>query len=185
MKKTNCTLRTFILISLPLTLVLAACTTGQRPRVELPQSYRLQQNDIATALEKRVGRIAVMLEDGNISVMDQTGGNVVPITRDASRMLADAPGSNGVFTLYTLPVWSPDGQHLALVEVTARRSNMTTTIELSPESVTIERGPSSGVVEQGPDGEFAFQGAERSFGFAQLHVLRPELLGAAGLQIRA
>jgi Tol biopolymer transport system component len=94
-----------------------------------------------------------MLEDGNISVMDQTGGSVVPITRDASRMSANAPGNNGVFTLYTLPVWAPDGQQLALVEVTARQPNMTTTIELSPESVTIERGPGSGVVEQGPDGQ--------------------------------
>jgi hypothetical protein len=41
------------------------------------------------------------------------------------------------------------------------------------------------LLEQGPDGQLAFQGAERSFGFGQLHVLRPEFLGAAGLQIRA
>lgn len=152
MKRLN---RIAISITLPpLILALAACnSTTQRPRVELPQSYRLQQNDAATMLEKRVGRIAIMLEDGNISVMDQTGGNVVQITRDASRMQADAPGKNGVFTLYNLPVWAPDGQQLALVEVTARRPNVTTTIELSPESVTIERGPSSGVVEQGADGQ--------------------------------
>ena len=145
---------TVVLILPPLLLALAACNTSSaRPRIELPQTYRLQQNDVATMLEKRVGRIAITLEDGNISVMDQTGGNVVPITRDASRMLADVPGRNGVFSLYTLPVWSPDGQHLALVEVTAQRPNMTTTVELSPESVTIERGPSSGVVEPDADGQ--------------------------------
>jgi hypothetical protein len=39
------------------------------------------------------------------------------------------------------------------------------------------------LMEQGPDRQFAFQGAKRSFGFGQLHVLRPEFFGAAGLRI--
>jgi hypothetical protein len=52
--------------------------------VELPQEFRLPQNEIVKIFERRVGRIAVMNQDGNILVMDQTGENVVQITRDAN-----------------------------------------------------------------------------------------------------
>lgn len=146
----SCKSRIFIAALVLPAFVLAACnrSTGPQLRVELPQTYRLQQNDIATSLEKRVGRIAIMLEDGNISVMDQTGGNVVRITQDATRLFGGMGNSEGTYTLYTLPVWSPNAQQLALVEVTARQSAVNSTVELSPESVTIERGAGSAVVEQ-------------------------------------
>ncbi len=146
----------FITAALLPVIALTACNSNAAPskmRVELPQSYRLQQNDIATTFEKRVGRIAIMLEDGNISVMDQTGGNVVRITQDATRMLGGLGSRDGTFTLYTLPVWSPDAKQLALVEVTARQSSMSSTVELAPERVTIERGAGSAVMQQNAAGQ--------------------------------
>lgn len=103
-------------------LGLSACSFSasaqQKPRVELPQEFRLPQNDLVKAFERRVGRIAVVAEDGNILVMDQTGGNIVRITRDGNRM---ARGTNEAL-FYSLPVWSPDAKQIALVELTARRT---------------------------------------------------------------
>ena len=145
-------------------LLLAACG-GNAPatsRIELPQAYRLQSNQFSTMLEKRTGRIAITLEDGNVVVMDQTGGNIVPITRDAQAGKAAAGNAmstnttsaqSDVLTVYNMPVWSPDGQNLALVEITSKRPVMSSTIELSPESVTIQRGPGSAVVERTEQGQ--------------------------------
>ena len=154
----SCKARLFITAVILPVITLTACnsnsaSSSQKLRVELPQSSRLQQNNIATTFEKRVGRIAIMLEDGNISVMDQTGGNVVRITQDATRMLGGMGSPDGTFTLYNLPVWSPDAKQLALVEVTARQSTMSSTVELSPESVTIVRGAGSAVVQQDATGQ--------------------------------
>ena len=145
-------------------LLLAACG-GNAPttsRIELPQAYRLQSNQFSTMLEKRTGRIAITLEDGNVVVMDQTGGNIVPITRDAQAGKAAAGNATStnttsaqsdVLTVYNMPVWSPDGQNLALVEITSKRPVVSSTIELSPESVTIQRGPGSAVVERTEQGQ--------------------------------
>ena len=64
-------------------------------------------------------------------------------------------------------------------------------LQRDPQGVAEERHHHMGLhtrlqlMEQGPDGQFAFQGAEGSFGFGQLHVLRPEFFGRAGLQIGA
>ena len=141
------------------TLVLTACggtntnNTTPNSRIELPQAYRLQPDTFATMLEKRVGRIAIMQEDGNVVVMDQTGGNIVPITRDANQPTADNPIQTQLTTAYVMPVWSPDGQNLALVESTSKRSVVSTTVELSPESVTIEHGPGSAIVERTQEGQ--------------------------------
>ena len=150
-------------ILLPM-LLLSACDSGNSNtssnpvRVELPQAYRLQPNAFATMLEPRDGRIAIMQENGNVVVMDQTGGNIVPITRDAQTDDPNIPNTassakSNVLTSYNLPVWSPDGKNLALVEITAKRPVMSTTIELSPESVTIQRGPGSAVVERTAQGQ--------------------------------
>ncbi|GIV83679.1 MAG: hypothetical protein KatS3mg052_0686 [Candidatus Roseilinea sp.] len=133
-------------------LGLSACSfdapTQQKLRVELPQEFRLPQNDLVKAFERRVGRIAVVAEDGNILVMDQTGGNIVRITRDGNRL---TPGSNEAL-FYTLPVWSPDAKQIAIVELTTRRTPANALIELNPEAVVIQRGPNSIVIEQTEEG---------------------------------
>lgn len=148
MKRLKC----FYVIVMPAALIgLTACNapTSQKPRVELPQEYRLQQNDILQMLERRIGRIAITAEDGNVVVMDQTGGNVVPITRDGNRQ----PQSDQDALIYSLPVWSPDAKQLALVELTAKITQMTSTVELNPEAVIIQRGPNSAVLEQTAEGQ--------------------------------
>ncbi len=134
-------------------LGLSACgfsaSAQQKPRVELPQEFRLPQNDLVKAFERRVGRIAVVAEDGNILVMDQTGGNIVRITRDGNRM---ARGTNEAL-FYSLPVWSPDAKQIALVELTARRTPANALIEINPVAVMIQRGPDSVVIEQTEEGQ--------------------------------
>jgi Tol biopolymer transport system component len=131
-------------------LMLSACATpaAEKPRIELPQQFRLPPNDIVTMFEQRNGRIAITSEDGNILIMDQTGGNIVQLTRDASLSNTDAQEA----TLYTLPIWSRDAKQLALVELTGRRTAVSSTIELNPEAVIVQRGENSSVVEQGPTG---------------------------------
>jgi Tol biopolymer transport system component len=140
------------LLALPIALIaLSACSVpgAQKPRVEVPQQFRLAQNDMVTMFEPRIGRIAVTGEDGNILVMDQTGGNVVQLTKDGNRQ----PSQDGRALIYNMPVWSPDGQSLALVELNARVTEMTSTIEINPESVIIQRGPNSAVVDQSDGGQ--------------------------------
>src|SRR5207342_2777994 len=95
------------------------------------------------------GRIAVTAEDGNILVMDQTGGGIVQLTRDGNRQASDANEAMA----YSLPVWSPDAKQLALVELTARRTAMSTTMELNPEAVIIQSGPNSSIVEETENGQ--------------------------------
>lgn len=145
-------LKYFYIYVVPAALIgLTACNvpTPQKPRVELPQEYRLQQNDILQMLEPRIGRIAITAEDGNVMVMDQTGGSVVPITRDGNRQ----PEANQDALIYSLPVWSPDAKQLALVELTAKITQMTSTVEINPEAVIIQRGPNSAVLEQTEEGQ--------------------------------
>ncbi len=127
---------------------LSACSASyQQPRVELPQEFRLPQNDIVKIFERRVGRIAVMNQDGNILVMDQTGENVVEITRDASLR-----PRNGEILSYYLPVWSPDAKQIAMVELARRPVDNNLHIELNPEAVLIQRGEESAVIEQTQEG---------------------------------
>jgi dipeptidyl aminopeptidase/acylaminoacyl peptidase len=129
--------------------LLSACgsATYQQPRVELPQEFRMPQNEIVTIFERRVGRIAVMAEDGNILVMDQTGGAVVPITRDAN--LSE---QSDEILAYRLPVWSPDAKQIAMVELASRRVDRNMYVELNPEAVLIQRGADSAVIEQTAEG---------------------------------
>lgn len=131
--------------------MMSACSAPaqQKPRVELPQQFRLPQNDMVTLFEPRVGRIAVTAEDGNILVMDQTGGDVVQLTRDGNRQGSES----GQAQIYSLSVWSPDAKQLALIELTARRTSVSSTVELNPEAVIIQRGPNSAVMEQSAEGQ--------------------------------
>lgn len=146
-----------------LALLLSACAspTTDKPRVELPQSFRLPQNDVVKMFEPRIGRIAIAGEDGNIIIMDQTGENIVQITRDGNR---NAGGNNtntsSVINTYSLPVFSPDGQQLALVELTAQSTPVSSTIEVNPDAIIIQRGENSGVVVDGPNGQQSVQPVE-------------------------
>ena len=82
----------------------------------MPQQFRLQQSNIGTMLEAKSGKIAVARIDGNLVVVDQTGTNPIEITRDAGvSMLRDRSGV--MQQMYSLPIWSPDGQRLAVLEV--------------------------------------------------------------------
>ncbi|MCS7088001.1 MAG: hypothetical protein NZL91_04825 [Thermoflexales bacterium] len=107
----------------------------------------MPQNELITLFEMRVGRIAIVTEDGNIVTMDQTGGNTIPLTQDGGQ--TDGVGE---LVAYSLPVWSPDGQRVAFARQTFRRSSMRTTIEVRPRAVTIERGPDSIVIEESEEG---------------------------------
>ena len=140
------------LLSLGALVALSACgsaTTSNKPRIELPQQFRLPPNNIAAMVEPRAGRIAITSEDGNVITMDQTGGSIIQITRDGNV----ASDTTDEATVYSLPVWSPDAKQLALVELTGKRTSVSSTIELNPEAVIIQRGPNSSVIEQGANGQ--------------------------------
>ncbi|MCS7055572.1 MAG: hypothetical protein NZM18_05280 [Thermoflexales bacterium] len=144
-------------------VLLSACGSAlsgqQRPRVELPQEFRLPQNDVVRLFERRVGRIAIVAEDGNILVMDQTGGNIVRITRDANRLTPDTDET----LVYSLPVWSPDAKQIALVELTARRRPANALVVLNPETVMIQAGDNSLVIEQTGEGQTIQSERQRTY----------------------
>jgi len=128
------------------TALLSACAapaTYTQPRIELPQEFRMPQNDIVALFERRVGKIAIVAEDGNILVVDQTGRDVLEITRDAN-LLTESDETRA----YRLPVWSPDARQIAMVELASRPTNANLYIELNPEAVLIQRSPDSMVIEQ-------------------------------------
>ena len=141
---------------------LAACSVfqGSSSRIELPQQVRLPQNDLATMLERRSGRIAVIDETGNVVITDQTGRNPVTITRDGSAGAASATGTtqpsssatSPYMTTYTWPVWSPDGSRIAFVEVTAKRPAVSAVIEVGVDEITVRRGEDSQTMVVGADG---------------------------------
>lgn len=148
---------TFAAAASALALLLSACSTQSttdKPRVELPQNFRLPQNDVVKMFEPRVGRIAIAGEDGNVLIMDQTGENIVQITQDGNRNAASADGSaSNIINSYSLPVFSPNGQQLAIVELTAQSTPVSSTIEVNPDAIIIQRGENSGVVVDGPNGQ--------------------------------
>ena len=78
-------------------LLLSAC---------LPEGQQLPQAPLLSALEPKSGRIAVLGPDRNVYTMDQAGGDLIPITDDAS--------VEGSAVLYRTPTWSPGADRLAL-----------------------------------------------------------------------
>lgn len=155
MKKSRFT--TIAITASTLAVLLSACapaSTVEKPRVELPQNFRLPENDLVKMFEPRVGHIAIAGEDGNILVMDQTGGGIVQITKDGNRNATSANASaSNIVNSYSLPVFSPNGQEIAVVELTAQSTPVSSTIEVNPDAVIIQRGENSGVVVDGPDGQ--------------------------------
>lgn len=130
-------------------LIASACAgTPNNPRVELPQQYRMPQADLVTTLERRSGRIALINEAGNVVIMDQTGGAAVQITKDAVMQ----PSSDQLALVYSLPVWSPDASQLAFIEITARQTAASRTIEYGADAVAVQRGENSYTVEQTEEG---------------------------------
>jgi Tol biopolymer transport system component len=143
----------FVATASVLALLLSACTaasTPDKPRVELPLNLRLPQNDVVKIFEPRVGRIAIAGEDGNILIMDQTGENIVQLTKDGNR---NAASKNNIVNSYSMPVFSPNGQQLAVVELTAQTTEVSSTVEVNPDAIIIQRGENSGVVVDGPSGQ--------------------------------
>ncbi|HEY3289398.1 MAG TPA: hypothetical protein VGK87_04650 [Anaerolineae bacterium] len=152
--------RRYVFAAIALPLVLAACAPEPgKVRIELPQQYRQPQASLVTTFERRSGRIALIDENGNLVVMDQTGGGIVKITKDAadnsttatnqSTSAARSKVTNG----YHWPVWSPDASQIAFVEVLAERSGMTRIIEYGANAVAIERGSDSVTIQQDENGQ--------------------------------
>lgn len=145
-------------IALP--LVLGACAPAPgKMRIELPQQYRQPQASLVTTFERRSGRIALIDETGNLVVMDQTGGGVVKITKDAADNTTATAGQSTSATRskvtngYHWPVWSPDASQIAFVEVMAERSSTTRIIEYGADAVAIERGSDSVTIQQNEEGQ--------------------------------
>lgn len=138
-------------------MLLAACA-GQAPtnqtRVELPQQLRLGQNPLATMLERRSGRIAVIDATGNVLVMDQTGGDIRRLTVDANGRppgeaqteLAPGQRSGPNVVRYQLPIWSPDASRLAVSQVSLQPSSALAYVAQGIDSVTLRPGANGEVV---------------------------------------
>ncbi|MBK8833953.1 MAG: hypothetical protein IPO29_03570 [Anaerolineae bacterium] len=140
-----------------ISVLLAACApqpSSTQTRVELPQQLRLGQNALATTLERRSGRIAVIDASGNVLVMDQTGGDIRRLTVDANVRASgqaedeSAPrqrsGPNVV--RYQLPVWSPDASRLAISQVTLQPSTALAYVAQGIDSVTLRPGADGDVM---------------------------------------
>ncbi|MCS7060177.1 MAG: hypothetical protein RMN25_03340 [Anaerolineae bacterium] len=136
--------------------LLAGCSLSQNaaPRIELPQQVRLPQNDLAALLERRSGRIAIVDDDGNVVITDQTGRSTVTITREGNAGAANA-SSGPYVTTYNWPMWSPDGRRLALIEVVAQRPAVSAVIEYGVDEIIVRRGRESRTIIVGAQGQLA------------------------------
>lgn len=150
-----------LIAAIVLPLAVSACAPApSNTRIQLPQQYRLPQASLVTTFERRSGRIALIDESGNLLIMDQTGGGVVKITRDATINASTAltssqtsgPTRSKVSTVYRWPVFSPDATKIAFVEVMAESSGATRIVEYGADAVLIQRGDSSVTIQQTEDG---------------------------------
>ncbi len=110
-----------VCILVPLALLASAC---------LPDGVRVPQNQIAAALERKVGLIAYLSTDGNIYTIDQGAGRKTQITHNAYI-------SDTTFLFYGLPTWSPDSQSLAFVSYAGSRGQ-------NPSSMGLYTAPKDG-----------------------------------------
>ena len=151
----NKTLKGWSMAVVVLPVLLSACVSAQNPaRVELPQQYRLPQASLVTTFEKRSGRIALIDDNGDLVVMDQTGGGVVKITRDAANVGANQTSAGSRIEMaYRWPVWSPDGGQIAFVELTSAQPLPSRIIETGADSVTVQHGDNSIVILQTEQGQ--------------------------------
>ena len=135
-------------IILASSLFLSACNSNDGGgRVTLPQRFRLSQSRLSTFFEVRSGRIAIVQNDGNVVLTDQTGEKTVALTDDAGfSALQDRSGS--VSTRYVLPLWSPDAANLALLELRAAQP-FTSQVRFDGSlGVFVEAQPGSAMAEQ-------------------------------------
>lgn len=129
-------------------LLLSACNSNDSDgRVTLPQQFRLSQSRLSTFFEVRSGRIAIVQNDGNVVLTDQTGEKTVALTDDAgAAVLQDRSGS--VSTRYVLPLWSPDAANLALLELRAAQPFTSQVRFDGALGVFVEAQPGSVMAEQ-------------------------------------
>lgn len=134
----------------------AASTDAPRPRVELPQQLRLPPADtsLLSIFERRVGKIAIVDEDGSLRITDQLGreSNVLAPIRERS--------SKDTESRYVTLAWSPDGTQLAVAQHTRKDKTANAIVELNPASVTIRRSSRSVTLLESEDGETQSLGAE-------------------------
>ena len=95
--------------------VLLTVSCGEN-RLRLPTSPLLQ------SLQRKVGRIGYIGNDGNIYSIDQAGGRETPLTEDAG-----VGGGPDARVVYMQPTWAPDGKRIAFARtaVTADRTIVT------------------------------------------------------------
>jgi TolB protein len=85
------------------------------------------QNQLPRIFELPSGLIAYIAEDGNVSVIDQTGGGKRALTSDATRHL-------DMSTVYLAPTWSPDGKQVAFARYSVNAAGSVTEAALFADS---------------------------------------------------
>jgi len=108
--------------------VIAGCS---RLGVSVPQSPLLRY------VERKSGFIAVAGLDGNITLMDQAGGDVRSLTKDGQVTEEVSESSTAPFAYHQRPVWSPDGSRIASVRVSGAGQSVQ---ELSIVVVSVKSG---------------------------------------------
>jgi Tol biopolymer transport system component len=121
-----------------LSALLSACSVGESSfDTRLPQRFRLPTDANTAFFERTSGRIAVARADGNVVITDQAQTNETLITRDSDLItLRDNAGLRRL--TYGLPIWSPDGSQIALLE-SRIQFEITTGLTLNGNVVAIAR----------------------------------------------